>query len=338
MTIKIDINSTLNEQNYFSEEHIVGKNRVGKNIVIKRSATDKRSGPKRSFNTSNLTFSDTEQKTKTRQGADVRSTFDLEADALPFISIGNNVYPRNVRSRIISNFNLCETLVGVSDLLNRDTYTPFRDIPKFNAEKYLTVEGDNNAFMFPKVEYTSEYNDTLHMNGIIEALDIRSYGFNSQLPVRNFYKGVLGNIQGGSNDDMYRGNNIIVDLINNRETTSAIFYIDSHGYTYEEAKLKHKVDGEVARDSGRNLIAPYDDSIQTIYDKGKYSFAYAQLGDTMNDLIYGAGVQPPYNRDSEVGTRYRSANAGFVYESTTIGNTTLGTESIAFGGFVRTNA
>ena len=72
----------------------------------------------------------------------------------------------------------------------------------------------------------------------------------------------------------------------------------------------------------------FDDTVD--YLKNINSYSQLDNKDSNSSFLSGS-----MRSISLIGTRYKSSNAGMIYESTSLGNTTLGTDSIAFGGLKR---
>ncbi len=80
---------------------------------------------------------------------------------------------------------------------------------------------------------------------------------------------------------------------------------------------------------GKVTLKPFADRPEFSLLKSGSSYGFMSVAEV--NTLYDTSIKSL----SSIGNLEVSATAGFVYESTTVGNTTLGTDSIAFGGFKR---
>jgi len=345
----IEITAETTRERYFSEDSLEGFLRVGRGITLNRSLVNKKSGVTATLHEKvrkNKNDSDSNYQwqfsmgTKTRQGTEIRNTFDLESDGLPFMYIGSSPYPKHIRQRFIPTFD--EDLYGIHDYINRENFIPFKEIAKFNPSTYVesitigSLSGVITSIIFPHpIDESDRYNPkSTDYNGVIEPLDKRNYGTESMVTIRQFYYGVSGNMIGGDLDPLKKGNSVITDVIKNIKGEgfySIDYFEDSQSTTFGNNSPPSM--GLSSLNTHQRMDKPFDDCISYVGES--YDFAYEIAGGNISDLIYGSDLMPPYSNKSEIGTRYVSSTAGFIYESTTLGNTTLGTDSIAFGGLKR---
>tara|TARA_A100001515_G_scaffold145073_1_gene151772 strand:- start:8261 stop:9427 length:1167 start_codon:yes stop_codon:yes gene_type:complete len=295
------------------------------------------------------------QNSKIRQGVSIRSTFDLEADALPYVYIqgGSSPYPNHIFENFLPSFD--EDFFGVKEKLNRRNYVPFEDIidlhpQRLSASVYLEMEDPYAAGIYPKYS-GSHFRNKFDMNGIIEPFeltrrrhDIQQVDTTSIYSARKFFSGISATVMGserefrgsGRGDNPRKGSTQIVQYYDVRDSHNpdVDFFDDSREIVILNTDKMKKI--SALENSQQHILRFFDDTLD--YDLSSYAFALETSPDSIPDLLYGLNVQPPYNERSEIGTRFVSAKAGFVYETTTVGNTTLGTDSIAFGGLGKINA
>lgn len=293
---------------------------------------------------------------KNRQGVEVRSTFDLDADALPYVYIqgGSSPYPKHIFENFLPTFD--EDFFGVKEQLNRRNYVPFEDIIEANpqylsASVYLEIADPYEKKIYPRYS-GSHFTNKLSSNGAIEPFDIERrlskditlIDSVSAFAARRFFTGISATIMGserefkgsGTSPNFKKGSTPIVQKIevNNPKTS----YI---------ADISHEIDEIEAFDDVKQIFRLSNDlhTISALEHKGKFSIK--SFDDTLNYIDTSTNysfmtktqirelTSGSMRNISEIGSRYVSATAGFVYESTTLCNTTLGTDSIAFGGLKR---
>lgn len=332
-------NTQLNQVVTYNEDITTGVERVGQPIEIVKSSTRKNSGAKKVLAGGVLKRSKGEIinfdiYSKLAQGISIRNLRDTEGDMLPYIYIGNkSPYSKNSNERMYPVLEL--NIYGVQDVIKNDAYTIFDDITEYKVNSYLNLSETEKSKIYPVLS-GSKYNDQFKSQGTIDPLEVR---FNVKRQIidrdgktivhRKFFSGITCDIMGGLGQNEDGGNEIIESVIEIREesTHNGMMFND----TKQEIRLTNKIKPiPFSGQKNEAIIVPFDDGID--YTKGKYSF----YGTGKEDIIYGSDVvEGPYSKSSEIGTRYVASTSGFVYESTTIKNTTLGTDSIAFGGLAR---
>lgn len=322
----------------YNEDLTSGAERVGQPINVIKSSTRKNSGTKKVLAGGVLKRNKGEIinfdiYSKLAQGISIRNLRDTEGDMLPYIYIGNkSPYSKNASERMYPVLEL--NIYGVQDVIKNDSYTIFDDITEYKVNSYLNLSETEKSKIYPVLS-GSKYNDQFKSQGTIDPLEVR---LNVKRQIidrdgktiihRKFFNGITCDIMGGLGQNEDGGNETIETVIEIREesTHNGMMFND----TKQETRLTNKIkpipfSGQI----NKAIIVPFDDNIE--YTKGKYSF----YGAEKEDIIYGSNVKGPYSKSSEIGTRYIASTSGFVYESTTIKNTTLGTDSIAFGGLAR---
>lgn len=352
MSTNIEIKTEYQDLNYFSEDNTIGVGRVGRGITLLVTASNPLSGVKKVLSDSTtIKTSDRDrgnEKTpaenqditilkKTRQGVEVRSAFDLDSDFLPFISVGNkSPYPVHYKQKLVPSFD--EDFYGVFDKINRDTYIPFDDINKFNPVTRLSITNIDANKMYP-VFTGSHYKSEFTMQAVLEPLEIRKRNSSRRMidtlthvSDRGFFTGVRGKLMGGGFEESERGTSIIKDttIINDKITNAGEKVITSYDDTRHKNRLTTThLPINFKESPGTVSISPFTDTseITKLLPKNSYGF----MTDNQVNTLYEKSIQSL----NTLGNVHVSSTAGFVYDSTTLGNTTLGTDSIAFGGLKR---
>lgn len=284
---------------------------------------------------------------KIKQGVSVRSTFDLHSDMLPYVYVqgGNSPYPNNIHQKFNSTFD--EDFFGVKDQLNRKSFIPYEDIVDLNpnymsASVYLENTDHFAAKIYPKYS-GSHYTSPYQLNGVIEPFDITRTRHEvklidqvSNFTSRRYLYGISATIMGSERENSGRGLpfrvksgvNFITDKYTNENTLSDEIEAFEDSKTIVKMGLNDLLPISTPESAFEYKYRSFDDTSDYLKDINSYS----QLTDKTSQSSFLSGSI--YNI-SEIGTRYKSARTGFVYESTTLGNTTLGTDSIAFGGLKR---
>jgi len=340
---------------YFNEDNTSGVYRIGRGISILKPNINANSGvtdvtwdSEEFGNLLNLSGSHY-KLSKIRQGVSIRTTFDMEADSLPYTYIqgGKSPYPQHIFQNFNSTFD--EDFFGVEDQLERSSYVPYEDIVELNpqymsASLYLDIDPYSKK-IYPKYSgshYTSPYS----MNGSIEPFDIsryirpeiNSFDLRSNFTSRGFIHGISADIIGGRNgyygtgkaEQPRKGSILISDLINNdnMHPENQLDFFDETQIVDTLGNSKIQINSPEAHRISK--INYFDDTLDYLKNKNSYT----HLNNKSSDSNFLSGSM---RNISLVGTKFKSANAGMIYKSTTLGNTTLGTDSIAFGGLSRSN-
>jgi hypothetical protein len=341
---------------FFNEDVTEGIYRIGRQLVISKPTSNSLSGVTNTtwesekyedlINTSGSYY----KLSKIRQGTSIRSTFDIEADSLPYMYIqgGKSPYPQHIFQNFHSTFD--EDFFGVEDVLDRSKYIPYEDItdlqPQYMSSSiYLNTLNPYSAKIYPKYS-GSHYISPYSMNGVIEPFDITrhirpeitSVDTRSNFSARGFIHGISADIMGGKgdfagsgiSDNPRKGTILITDLLLNEN-----FHPSNQIDFFDETKIINIFGNsaiKVASPEAHRItkINYFDDTIDYLKDKNSYN----QLDNKNSTSTFLSGSM---RNISLIGTKFKSANAGMIYKSTTLGNTTLGTDSIAFGGLSRSN-
>ena len=340
--------------NFFDEDSTEGIYRIGRGINIPKPTSNSLSGVSSTIwesqdfgSLTNLSGS-YYKLSKIRQGASVRTTFDLEADALPYVYIqgGKSPYPQHILQNFHSTFD--EDFFGVEDVLNRSVYVPYEDIvelqPQYmSASTYMQVRNPYDAKIYPLYS-GSHFISPYSMNGSIEPFDItRSVrpeinfiDLRSNFASRGLSHGISADIMcarnrsvgSGRADRPRKGAVKLTDIISNK-----VDHPNNQADFFDESKIvnvlgnsKIYINSPEAHRIPKDAL--FDDSQDHLNSLSSYEF----LNDKSSESNFLSGSM---RNISAIGTHFKSANAGMIYESTTLGNTTLGTDSIAFGGLNR---
>ena len=284
---------------------------------------------------------------KVKQGVSVKSTFDLHADFLPYTYIqgGKSPYPHSIFQRFNPTFD--EDFFGVKEELNRTNYIPFEDInivtPGYiSATAYLQNTNPHANKIYPTFS-GSHFTNLYQLAGTIEPFEITRGRHEVKLidqisiyTARRHVFGISANLMISEREEAGLGKPFSIKK-------GGTFIDDKREIRYNSNKPVERFDD--AKSIVR-LGKRIDNTIGTVESEGE--FKYISFNDVFDTLAgfssYSFLTNKPsqyqpltssINTISEIGTRYISANAGYIYESTTLGNTTLGTDSIAFGGLNR---
>ena len=332
---------------------------MGMSIDIVKSSVAKSSGVRHVFfpsllnsdyqtliTGSNSTESLLKLESKASQGISIKNFGDTIGDYIPYIYIGDmSPYPNHSSERFAPFMKFSE--LGVQEKIKKgDTLVVFDDLSKkYDHKNFLNISAATKSKMYP-ILTGSRYSSIFETNATIEPISIRNQLFgeprNNTLKnsvdnkYRNFFSGITVDMLGPHTMRSQGLNIVITDLIDNLEVNFANNspYNDTNQKTPMQKELKN-----INYDGYYEYISnPYDDLRADKYLNNKYDFAQSIV--PIADLVYGNNIQSPYSKMSEVGTRYKSATAGFVYDTITLGNsgvsgnTTIGTDSVAFGGLV----
>jgi hypothetical protein len=348
MTTSIKINAKHVENTFFTDDITIGVERVGRSLSISRGTTNPKSGIKKILsdstriknskrnkhasstqpaNEQDATFSN-----KIRQGTEVRSVLDLESDFLPYIYVGNkNPYPLHYKQKMIPSFD--EDFYGIPEKINRKTYIPFDDINKFNPVTRINITNINSNKMFP-VFTGSHYNDEFTLQAALEPFEIRKRRSDRRMiesvthvSDRGFFTGVRGKLMGGGFEESEKGSIMIVDTYQIINKSSDILKFDDTRHVNRLTTTHLPIN--FRESSGKVVPKPFNDRSEFSLIKSGSSYGFMTNGQVNN--LYSGSIKTLSN----IGNSEISATAGFIYESTTIGKTTSGTDSIAFGGLKR---
>ena len=348
MSTSIKILAEHLENSFFTDDETTGVERIGRSITIPKATTNTLSGVKKTLSDSGRikktnrgpratgTQPPNEQdavfSNKIRQGVEARSILDLDSDFLPYIYVGNkDPYPFHYKQKLVPSFD--EDFYGVPEKINRKVYIPFDDINKFNPVTRINITNVNTNKMFP-IFTGSHYNDEFTLQAALEPFEIRKRKSDRRMidsvthvSDRGFFTGVRGKLMGGGFEESEKGSVTIQDVYKITNKSSDILTFDDTRHVNRLVTTHLPIN--FRESSGKVTLKPFADRPEFSLLKSGSSYSFMSVSEV--NTLYGDSVKSL----SETGNLQISATAGFVYESTTIGNTTLGTDSIAFGGFKR---
>lgn len=225
----------------------------------------------------------------------------------------------------------------------------FKSMERFNAVEYLTRKVLNEEeytkyLIYPNFPVpTSDFDQSkiVTFNGVLEPLTIRSVALFSSMDFPYEYRDIHGDLHGGNMDarNLSSDRVLSVDYVPKklsppRTLTSGSFSFTSlcrsyanndwfgDAYEYSIVQSGSQLQPTLAYSEGKfNTVDPFSDN--KVY--------YRELGITATkhgqDMVNLFQRRAPEMADSYVPPGKKSANAGMVYDYST-----LGTDSIAYGG------
>ena len=195
----------------------------------------------------------------------------------------------------------------------------FQDRDYFSPETYIRVQVDlphlAEAITFPIITSDNDQLENFVMNGVIEPFTIRARAsfFSMDIPFESHE--VKGCIMAGNTDPTLNSDQVLsVDYFD--PLAEQIFYLDMvdmfSGSTVPLAGMF---------ETRKLSILPFED---------KRFVRNANPSTNYDPVMSGALSLMTGSTDSYISFKQRSQTSGFVYES----NTSVGTDSIAFGGMV----
>lgn len=284
---------------------------------------------------------------KVKQGVSVKSTFDLHADFLPYAYIqgGKSPYPYSIFQRFNPTFD--EDFFGIKEILDRTNYVPFEDIvmtsPGYlSASIYLQTDDPYTQKIYPKYS-GSHYTNPYHLVGTIEPFELTRSRHEIKLidqvsvyTARRYVFGISANLMISEREEagfgkpfrVKKGGTFISDKREIRYNTEKP--VERFDDAKSIVRFSSRIDNTVGttESEGTFDFIPFDDVFDVFASTNSYSF----LTDSPSQYL---PLTSSLRTISEIGSRYISSNAGYIYETTTLGSTTLGTDSIAFGGLSR---
>lgn len=347
MTTNIKILTERKDNTYFTEDNTVGVERVGRSITVNKSTIDSLSGVRKTLldNTRSKKSKRSRAGTKEppneqdavfgnkiRQGVEVRGLFDMGSDFLPYISVGNkDPYPFHYKEKMVPGFD--EDFYGVPEKINRENFIPFDDINKFHPVVRINITNINSNKMFP-VFTGSHYNDEFTLQAALEPFEIRKRRSSRRMiesvthvSDRGFFTGVRGKLMGGGYEESEKGSVMIQDFYKIDNKSVDILRFDDTRHVNRLTTTHLPINFKES--TGKVTLKPFADRAE--FSLLKSGSSYGFMTNAQVNTLYDSSIKSL----SKTGNLEISATAGFVYESTTLGNTTLGTDSIAFGGFKR---
>lgn len=273
-----------------------------------------------------------------RQGINVRNDNQRVMGLTPYVSV-NNKRSFDSQGRAddraeVFNFgqiNLFETY----DKENKRLF-PFVDFPgRIDPATYLQMQSDYHAYMIinNNVKDVPQYVDpsNLRLDSAIDVFEVRSNRTNFSISdVKT--KGIRASLSCGGWETLGHPSTkgaVIVDNKFEFRQSSYDYFEDSNDALFVDSTFPQK---------GQNSSSGFTFSIDGIISDGKYLLSpfrdvnpndsdYSLLNSGEKDTLLNSS-----NRDiSEVGERFKSSNCGLIFGE----SNALGTDSIAFGGFLK---
>lgn len=273
-----------------------------------------------------------------RQGINVRNDNQRVMGLAPYVSM-NNKRSFDSQGRAddraeVFNFgqiNLFETY----DKKNRRLF-PFVDFPgRINPATYLEMQNDYQAYMIihNNVKELPQYVDpsNLRLDGAIDIFEVRANRTNFSITdVKT--KGIRASLSDGGWETLGHPSTkgaVITDNKFEFRQSSYDYFEDASDVLFADSTFPKKglsgssgfsfsIDGVVS--DGKYLLAPFRD-IRPNEEN------YSLLTDSERETLLNSS-----NRDvSEIGDRFKSSNCGLIFGE----SNALGTDSIAFGGFLK---
>ena len=273
-----------------------------------------------------------------RQGINVRSDSQRVMGLKPYVSI-NNKRSFDTQGRAddrVELFNFGQiNLFETYDKKNRRLF-PFVDFPgRIDPATYLQMQGDYHAYMIINntVQDIPQYVDpsNLRLDGAVDVFEVRGNRINFSISDVQI-KGIRCSLSDGGWETLGHPSTkgaVITDSKFEFRQSSYDYFEDANDSLFSEATFPQKglsgssgfsfsIDGVVS--DGKYLLAPFRD-IKPNEDN------YSLLTDSERESLLNSS-----NRDvSEIGDRFKSSNCGLIFGE----SNALGTDSIAFGGFLK---
>lgn len=273
-----------------------------------------------------------------RQGINVRNDNQRVMGLAPYVSM-NNKRSFDSQGRAddraeVFNFgqiNLFETY----DKKNRRLF-PFVDFPgRIDPATYLEMQNDYQAYMIihNNVKELPQYVDpsNLRLDGAIDIFEVRANRTNFSITdVKT--KGIRASLSDGGWETLGHPSTkgaVITDNKFEFRQSSYDYFEDASDVLFADSTFPKKglsgssgfafsIDGVIS--DGKYLLSPFRDVKPNDSE-------YSLLNDNDKDSLLNNS-----NRDiSEIGERFKSSNCGLIFGESNV----LGTDSIAFGGFLK---
>lgn len=302
---------------------------------------------------------------KIRQGIEITSYEEITSRPIPFITIGNGIAEKEKPYAMPIDHSYVQNSYGPhSDTIKESPYIAFVETDSYNPIRYVG-ETQNNTnlgmYIFQDNDHfrlRTSYEATLDPIGtrkLLFDLDRQKYSSVANRNYRDngYYQGIHASFCGGKDRDddhlntlskknleKRKGTVLIKDTISIRERVQSDsereLYINNGGDIFNDsAAVLRALDpnNSATIDSNENLgenLLPYFDDTVSYFNK------YVEVTSKDSDLeAVFESIKSRVVQNSNIGSVEISMSAGWVYENTTIGNTTLGTDSLAFGGMNR---
>ena len=331
-------NYAIRDSKYFDNEQI-GKSRIGKNRELVRLQQTAFTGSRGSL------------ASPGRSGGDI-GVFDNDSKiivGLKNYSQGQNInflnsIPRTLPvlnssttdfkySNFYQKYNFSVEQINLEGLpqIKDNTFIKFDDIQAFNPVKRIEIT--NTSFKMELVGTSKSINSEFIKSNQLEPFEIRNRdrtifesitSVSNRAQLRGPSATIASNTNANQNGSIKKGSALV------RQFKEVLKSVNNQKEKFDDTRQPFRLTNKILpvpsrEDPEQYFLRFFDDTID--YSNNSYQFmTQAQK----NELIKNS-----FKDISEIGSRYESMTAGFIYENTTIGNTTLGTDSLAFGGLKR---
>ena len=301
---------------------------------------------------------------KIKQGIEIRTVDEATHRTLPFITIGDDIksgYSFLYRQEMNHALNINSTgysetlikndngLVKFSDLADYDPIfhisNPQKSISQKEIESYMHT--DTIRFRLP-TSIESSIISIFGTKSLLSDMDKNKKLGTFRYIDRNYSRGINASFAGGEDRDIglslgekplkkKRGSCFVDDFIHieeiNRFNIGNLGDVPA-GLNFDDARHSKNINPgstlpeDTYQSSEVGEIEEFDDI------KDSLSFNPRTFGMDADMLAVSNAIRSSLRSSSTLGSRHISMTCGFVYENTTLGNTTLGTDSIAFGGLI----
>ena len=198
---------------------------------------------------------------------------------------------------------------------------PFEDVANFDPKSFVQDVG--NVQMYPIILSNVSLKNPYQLDGAIEPLTIRDVVTRTSVTWPNEAHGVKGHF-GSGNEDSFGSVDVILQLVPLSSSGAPSPYFDALSSLGDTITGSVKWDGDVS-DVKSNVLA-FDEIqwLRRLIKRGTLSGS---------DILSATLSMRPTDDGHMVPTNFRSAGAGFTFSTFT--SASLGTDSIAFGGFFR---
>ncbi len=355
----------------FDESAMSGEDRIDSYVSFaNQNPSLKFSGVKTSqFDGDN---SNLRQKLKIKQGVEIKKLDQAFPRTLPSLTVGDDntsAFKDMYRKEVDHTLNML-SIGNVETLIeNRDGYVVFSDREGYEPIGYIGM-ADKTLSERSRVMYSGE--KTKHYRfqsdlgsvdmsqsdvGLLNVLDaIRKDGPTGTKSLYAYankqgnYLGISAALCGGKDRDFglslgdkpleqKQGTCFIDDFISIQEISRFNIVFDEGapgGGTggFSDSRLSKNIHpvGTIPEDEYEDLGMAELDEFDELEDYYNYKVAITPMDADMQSTFNS--IKQNKKSSSLIGSKLISMTCGFVYENTTLGNTTLGTDSIAFGGLL----
>jgi len=295
-----------------------------------------------------ITGSATQQINSRRQGVSVRTLNQFDSLLCPLIRLtddpliragikGQNTFIDHRASR--STFGQPKLFL---DPIENSAENAFFDLPGiFNPKLFL--DKSSTYIAYPAVWDASTWLQPDQLDGVIEVFDIRRTFSNTSIIDLPYLKGIKGNLEGGYLNNL-KGTTQITSVFELQDlNTDKDYFEDAQEQLFTEVNFpsssyapptdgtggdlrftgKFALPGFVSL--GENIESPFNDAAD--YLTGSYTF----MNETQITDLLRINTTSSFQEMSAIGTRFKSSTCGFTFGE----SNAMGTDSIAFGGFLK---